>query len=114
MNHDPLCYVAQNGGNCCPWLPACDCQCMCEYIKEVRDDTIASLTALEWYSKARWTGYHDGLNATEAAVAEIENDPDAQVDYDRDYTADPSGSTRNPRIWLRSAIDAIRALKEKQ
>ena len=60
------------------------------------------------------TRYEDGLRAAEAALAEIENDPDAQVDYDRDYTADPSGSTRNPRIWLRSAIDAIRALKESK
>ena len=38
MNHDPLCYVAQNNGNCCPWLPECDCQCMCSFIHMVRED----------------------------------------------------------------------------
>ena len=37
-NHDPLCYVAKNGGNCCPWMPECDCQCMCDYINEIRAD----------------------------------------------------------------------------
>ena len=36
--HDPLCYVAQNDGNCCPWMPECDCQCMCDWIAEVRQD----------------------------------------------------------------------------
>ena len=36
--HDPLCYVAKNDGNCCPWMPSCDCQCMCDWIAEVRQD----------------------------------------------------------------------------
>ena len=36
--HDPLCYVAKNGGNCCPWMPSCDCQCMCDWIAEIRKD----------------------------------------------------------------------------
>ena len=38
MTHDPLCYVAQNDGNCCPWMPECDCQCMCDWIAEIRED----------------------------------------------------------------------------
>lgn len=45
MSHDSLCYVAQNGGNCCPWLPSCDCQCMCDYIREVRNDVLNMVEA---------------------------------------------------------------------
>lgn len=40
MIHDPLCYVAKNGGTCCPWMGNCDCQCMCDYIAEIRNDTL--------------------------------------------------------------------------
>lgn len=47
------------------------------------------------------------------AVAAVEEDPDAEVDYDRDYAADPTGNTRNPRVWLRSTLSAIDALKGK-
>lgn len=36
--HDPKCYVAINGGSCCPWMPSCDCQCMCDWINEIRED----------------------------------------------------------------------------
>lgn len=36
----------------------------------------------------------------------------ARTGHDRDYTADPSGNTRNPRIWLRDALAAIDALRE--
>lgn len=95
MTHDKLCYVAINGGNCCPWLPECDCQCMCEYIKEVRDDTLASLTGLEWYSKARWTGYYEGIDAAREAVATIGVRKDTSHDM---------------RV---QALAAIEALKEK-
>lgn len=56
--------------------------------------------------------YASGLDAAREAVAAVENDPDAEIDYDRDYTADPSGNTRNPRIWLRDALAAIDALRE--
>ena len=36
--HDPKCYVAINGGSCCPWMGQCDCQCMCDWIEEIRND----------------------------------------------------------------------------
>lgn len=39
-SHDPLCPVTKNGGNCCPWMPDCECQCMCDYIAEIRQDTL--------------------------------------------------------------------------
>ena len=105
MTHDKLCYVAMNGGNCCPWLPECNCQCMCDFIKEIRDDTLAALTGLEWYSKARWTGYYEGVDAAEAAVAATFTgwceDYWACTDYEH-----ICGDRRN-------AVAAIRALKEK-
>lgn len=46
MEHDPLCYVAKNGGQCCPWIPDCNCQCMCDLILEVRQDDQAKTEEL--------------------------------------------------------------------
>ena len=34
--HDKFCYVSK--GSCCPWMGDCDCQCMCEFINEIRED----------------------------------------------------------------------------
>ena len=51
------------------------------------------------------------LDAAREALTAVENDPDAEIDYDRDYMADPSGNTRNPRMWLRHALAAIDALR---
>lgn len=63
-------------------------------------------------------GYEDGyaaaLNAAREAVAAVEDQWDAEIDYDRDYAFDPSGGTRNPRIWLRDALDAIDALRQEK
>ena len=44
--HDPLCYVAINDGNCCPWMPSCDCQCMCDFINEIRQEERNNASAL--------------------------------------------------------------------
>lgn len=57
-------------------------------------------------------GYDAGLDNARQAVAAVEDHPDAEIDYDRDYTVDPSGDTRNARMWLRDALAAIDALKE--
>ena len=36
-SHDSLCVCSK--GSCCPWMPEpCDCQCMCDFIAEVRED----------------------------------------------------------------------------
>jgi len=105
MEHDPLCYVAMNGGNCCPWMPECDCQCMCDFIKEVRNDTLASLTGLGWYSKARWTGYYEGIDAAEAAVA-------VALPHN-DYCKGEHITGRDCNCSRFDALAAIRALKEK-
>jgi len=56
-------------------------------------------------------GYVNALDAAREAVAAVESDPGAEIDYDRDYRADPSGGTRNPRMWMRDALAAIDSLR---
>ena len=34
--HDPLCTCFT--GSCCPWIANCECQCMCDFILEIRQD----------------------------------------------------------------------------
>jgi len=46
-----------------------------------------------------------------AAVEAIENDFNSSAEWDRDYDVDPSGNTRNPRIWVREAISALNSLE---
>jgi hypothetical protein len=48
---------------------------------------------------------------TAAAVQRVEaiaDDPDSGVDWNRDYDIDPSGNTRNPLVWIREAVAAIK------
>jgi len=48
---------------------------------------------------------------TSAAVQRVEaiaDDPDSGVDWNWDYDIDPSGMTRNPLVWIREAVAAIR------
>jgi hypothetical protein len=56
-------------------------------------------------------GQQHMLSRCIAAVEEIENDLDSSAEWDRDYDVDPSGSTRNPRIWVREAIFALQSLE---
>ena len=32
--HDPKCPNHQ--GSCCPWMGDCECQCLCDFIREIR------------------------------------------------------------------------------
>ena len=58
----------------------------------------------------------DELRACEARVIaaavqrveDLEYDPDSGVDWNWDYEADPTGMTRNPRVWIREAVAAIK------
>lgn len=37
VEHDSMCQNSK--GSCCPWMPSeCYCQCMCDYIAEIRAD----------------------------------------------------------------------------
>ena len=58
----------------------------------------------------------DALRACEirvlaAAVQRVEalaDDPNSGVDWNWDYDIDPTGMTRNPFIWIREAVAAIK------
>ena len=41
-------------------------------------------------------------------VEAIADDRDSGVDWNWDYEADPTGMTRNPRVWIREAVAAIK------
>ena len=46
-----------------------------------------------------------------AAVQRVEaiaDDMDSGVDWNWDYDIDPTGMTRNPRVWIREAVAAIK------
>ena len=48
---------------------------------------------------------------TAAAVQRVEaiaDDPNSGVDWNWDYDIDPSGMTRNPLVWIREAVAAIK------
>jgi hypothetical protein len=56
-------------------------------------------------------GQREMLARCIAAVEAIESDLDSSAEWDRDYDVDPSGNTRNPRIWVREAISALNSLE---
>jgi hypothetical protein len=56
-------------------------------------------------------GQRDMLNRCIAAVEAIENDFNSSAEWDRDYDVDPSGETRNSRIWIREAVSALNSLE---
>ena len=53
-------------------------------------------------------GQRDALDAAVQRVEAIEYDPDSGVDWNWDYEADPTGMTRNPLVWIREAVAAIK------
>lgn len=97
MTHDPLCpffydhtgreLVRQTGNRCV----------YCDLISRVRDDERAATL-------------RDAVNAVKAQPDSLHS----SAEWDRDYDADPTGQTRNPRIWVREALAAIDALREKK
>ena len=109
-DHLPQCWTQDMGGMKRASADSCS---VCHAIK------FAVADALHEYDKRTYercaghmrTARAEALDAAREAVAAVEQDPDAEVDYDRDYTADQTGNTRNPRIWLRSSLAAIDALR---
>ena len=63
-----------------------------------------------------YADHTDALSACEiralaAAVQRVEaiaDDPNSGVDWNWDYDIDPSGNTRNPLVWIREAVAAIK------
>ena len=72
-------------------------RCICEELRACEQRVKQSITALSWYSKARWTGYYEGIDAAEAAVLDqaVRNLGCCACNTD-----------------LESSLAAIRALKE--
>ena len=62
-----------------------DCQCV--LIAKVRKET---------------------LDAAVQRVEALEYDPESGVDWNWDYDIDPTGMTRNPLVWIREAVAAIK------
>lgn len=90
-----------------PWERAC----ICDIIRTVEQ-------RVDEHWKRLWDSYaaglwEDTLDAALESVAALEGNPDLEIDWDRDYVADPTGNTRNARIWLRDAVNAIEILREK-
>jgi len=48
------------------------------------------------------------IGAAVQRVEAIADDPNSGVDWHWDYEADPTGMTRNPRVWIREAVAAIK------
>ena len=52
------------------------------------------------------------LAAAVQRVEAIADDPDSGVDWNWDYEADPTGATRNPRVWIRESLAAIKKVEQ--
>ena len=53
-------------------------------------------------------GQRDAIDAAVQRVEALEYDPDSGVDWNWDYDIDPTGMTRNPLVWIREAVAAIK------
>ena len=53
-------------------------------------------------------GQRDALAGAVQRVEAIEYDPDSGVGWNWDYDIDPTGMTRNPLVWIREAVAAIK------
>ena len=53
-------------------------------------------------------GQRDAIAAAVQRVEAIADDPDSGVGWNWDYDIDPSGMTRNPLVWIREAVAAIK------
>ena len=91
----------------------CDRLRACEERVRLEDDDYAYVAA-QSESEGRWRGWSEALDAAREVVAALESNPELEIDWDRDYAVDPSGATRNRRVWLRDAVAAIDALREEQ
>lgn len=62
------------------------------------------------YQQGRKDGYASALLKAVEAVNAVPDNIYSSAEWDRDYDADPTGQTRNPRIWVREAVASIEAL----
>jgi hypothetical protein len=134
MTHDPMCPCNEPGHTHYEYAPSRLCTyCRCGLIAKVRDESKSAIAAAEqrgWdngYDAGRRDeraelrdpgtaatrgAYEQGQrDAIEGAVQRVEalaDDMDASTEWCRDYELDRTGNTRNPRIWIREAVAAIK------
>lgn len=85
----------------------CGEECFCDQLRACEQRIKQSITGLSWYSKARWTGYYEGIDAAREAVAK-------EAEHGPLYFVRNSGDAQ--RGWdamSRHALAAIDALREK-
>ena len=81
--------------------------CICERLKQAENyASIASWHTVEVDSYEQ--GQRDAIAAAVQRVEALEYDPDSGVDWNWDYDIDPTGMTRNPLVWIREAVAAIK------
>ena len=91
MTHDPLCpWFTDHLGRSLHQSTEQPCH-YCNLIAKVREDALA-----------------DAVQRVEALV----ESRTASVEWTRDYEADETGNTRNPRVWIREATAAIKGDQE--
>ena len=85
----------------------CERECICERLKQAENYArIAVMHTVDVDSYEQ--GQRDALNAAVQRVEAIADDPDSGVDWNWDYDIDPTGMTRNPLVWIREAVAAIK------
>ena len=57
-------------------------------------------------------GQRDALDAAVQRVEAIADDQESGVDWNWDYDIDPTGMTRNPLVWIREAVAAIKKVEQ--
>lgn len=107
VTHDPLCTMATDtDARDFDW-------CMCPLIAKVRADERDCDNhgeAIRYRCAHYKAGRQDMLANCIAAIEAVPEDMDSSAEWDCDYDVDETGETRNPRIWLREATAALRAL----
>ena len=90
--HLPECMWPKNDGTCeqCQFFE-CECTCICDRLRAC---------------EARVIG------AAVQRVEAIADDPDSGVDWNWDYDIDPTGMTKNPLVWIREAVAAIKKVEQ--
>ena len=105
MTHDPLCPQY----DC--WLEGCTVCDECALIARVREDEFVYRGDI---NTAYEQGYAAALRDAVKAVNAVTDAIDSSAEWERDYDVDPTGQTRNPRIWVREAVAAIEELGADQ
>lgn len=85
----------------------CERECICERLKQAENYArIAVMHTVDVDSYEQ--GQRDALAAAVQRVEAIADDPNSGVDWNWDYDIDPTGMTRNPLVWIREAVAAIK------